>query len=525
MPPPSAHDTDPDAGETHAGCRDDNEVEPFPVDALPPVMRRIVESTAMATQLPPSLAAAAALATLAASMGAGLQVRDGRHTTMANLAILIGLGSGLGKDDVYRYIVRPLVELDSRLRKLWEREVKPRLLERLDEAKRSLRRMRSQRSMGMDVTAEMIRDCESDIAEIQRQLIRCPKLAMTAPGKIQLGLEMMNQDGEACAILTPEGRDSVFKTGDEGFYSAAFSGSYWEDARVTRESICIERPCLTVLLMAQPDFISRQIEREKMVVSGLMPRFLTLTCSPELPDVPLDPPVIPENGFGVWGRLEVFVREFRLRRGQPAVVEANRDADMHLAAYPSVILENNVGEWGRLLEEVVRTFRLRRGPPAVIEASRDVDRLFAEYENETRARRRDGGDAVDIQPFAARWTENAVRIAAVLHVGEYGAAGAIVPLSAATARYAIRISRWFVNRQLEALALARNGWLRRRAGELRQKLLNFPESQTTLGILAKAGWTNDEVRMLAKSCPDLITIERRPTGSRGGRPTEHVKAA
>jgi hypothetical protein len=95
----------------------------------------------------------------------------------------------------------------------------------------------------------------------------------------------------------------------------------------------------------------------------------------------------------------------------------------------------------------------------------------------------------------------------------------------ATARHAIRIGRWFVNRQLEALALARNGWLRRRAAQLRQRQLDFPEGRTTLGALAKSGWSNDEVRRLAGSCPDLITIERKPAGSQGGRPTEHVKAA
>ena len=324
----------------------------------------------------------------------------------------------------------------------------------------------------------MIRECLSRIREIQRELKRCPKLAMTAPGKIRLGLDMMNQNGEACAILTPEGRDSVFKAGDEAFYCAAFSGGRWEDARTTRESIRLEHPCLTTLLMTQPDFINRQLERETMTASGLIPRFLTFICTPELPDVPLDPPVIPENDFGEWGRLEVLVK----------------------------------------------AFRLRRGPPGVIEASRDVGRLFAEYENETRARRRDGGDAVDIQSFAARWTEIARKIAAGLHVGEYGAGATIVQLSAATASHAIRISRWFVNRQLEALFMQRNAWLRQRAGVLREKLLTIKSGKATLGELVRAGWSKDEVRKLAERYPSLISIVSKPVSSQGGRPTEYVKA-
>lgn len=478
-PPPK-----PDTGTSQA-WRLDDEADPFPMDALPPVMRNIVEETALSTMLPRSLAATTALATLAAATGAGFQVNVRGRATRANLFILIGMRSGLGKDDIDRHIIAPLTECDALHRERWEDVIRPGLQEELDEAKLVLASKRKAMARTQDVDEQVqmkdeIRETEKRVRAAEYKLKRCPKLAMTAPGKVQLGLDMMNQDGEACAILTPEGRDSVFRAGDEAFFCKAFSGTREEDSRVTRTAMRLEHPCLTIMLMAQPDFITRQLEREKMVDSGLMPRFLIFVCSPELHEVPIDRLVMPEE-----------------------YAEA----------------------WKDLLWRTVAAFRLRKTDPVVVSASRDVDRLFVDYENENRAKRGTGGDMADIQPFAARWTEQATRIAAVLHVGLHGAGAGNHPLSVETAGHAIRIGRWFVNRQLEALFMQRDAWLRRKAERLREKLVDTKTGAATLGALAKAGWSNDEVRKIAEHCPDLIALERKPAGRQGGRPTDRVRAA
>lgn len=479
----SGSDARDEPGEPLDGVHDDGREVPFPMEALPPILRRIVEGTAMETMLPEALVASAALATLAASIGAGLQVRVGRYTTPANLAILIALASGLGKDDVFRYIVRPLVDLDSRLRQYWEQEIKPELEEELVDACSRLKTAYAARRKAEDPEDEdlneEIKRIKLQIAEIQRQLKRCPKITMTAPGKIQLGLDMMNQDGEACAILTPEGRDSVFKVGDEGFYCAAISGTRVEDSRVTRQSMRLECPCLTILLMAQPEFVTRQLERERMVDSGLMPRFLIYFCAPDLPAIPADQPV------------------------------------MH---------DTDTEAWKELTWRTVATFRLRKEAPFVINVGAEVNRLFLEYENENRARRGQGGNVADVKSFAARWTEQAVKLAIVLHVGLHGADAADHPISVETARNAIRIGRWFSERQIEALFMHRNEWLRRRAEKLREKILNIKSGKAKLGELASAGWSNGEVRELARRYPGLISIVNKPIGKQGGRPTEYVKA-
>lgn len=151
--------------------------------------------------------------------------------------------------------------------------------------------------------------------------------------------------------------------------------------------------------------------------------------------------------------------------------------------------------------------------------------MFTDYENENRRRRNAGGDMADIQSFAARWTEQAIRIGVVLHVGLHGRDAGNHELSAATATAAIRIGRWFADRQVEALLGHRDAWLRRRGEKLREKLLIMQKGWANLGELAKAGWTNEEVRQIADRCPDLIAVERKPADRRGGRPTHRVKPA
>jgi len=178
-----------------------------------------------------------------------------------------------------------------------------------------------------------------------------------------------------------------------------------------------------------------------------------------------------------------------------------------------------------LIWRTVAAFRLREGEPVVISAGPEVNRLFLEYENENRAKRAEGGDMADVQSFTARWTEQAVSLAVVLHVGLHGADAAAHQISVETARNAIRIGRWFSERQLEALFMHRNEWLRHRAEKLREKILNIKSGKAKLGELASAGWSNGEVRELARRYPSLISIVSKPIGKQGGRPTEYVKAA
>ena len=70
--------------------------------------------------------------------------------------------------------------------------------------------------------------------------------------------------------------------------------------------------------------------------------------------------------------------------------------------------------------------------------------------------------------------------------GGYGKCAGEHELGATTASDAIKIVRWFGDRQLELLHSHRFGWLRTKAEKLHKILMRHPGRQATLGALAKS---------------------------------------
>jgi hypothetical protein len=74
-----------------------------------------------------------------------------------------------------------------------------------------------------------------------------------------------------------------------------------------------------------------------------------------------------------------------------------------------------------------------------------------EYERENVRRRRRNGDLCDLASYVARWSENAWRIALVLHCAKHGTTAHTEELATPTAIDAVELMRWFSERQLEIL--------------------------------------------------------------------------
>jgi hypothetical protein len=66
--------------------------------------------------------------------------------------------------------------------------------------------------------------------------------------------------------------------------------------------------------------------------------------------------------------------------------------------------------------------------------------MVAYYNRVVDARK---GNLADVEAFAARYCENACRLAVVLHAAKHGAAAAQVPLNPETAEAAIRLAEWW----------------------------------------------------------------------------------
>jgi len=96
-------------------------------------------------------------------------------------------------------------------------------------------------------------------------------------------------------------------------------------------------------------------------------------------------------------------------------------------------------------------------------------RLVAYY-NQIVDRRR--GEFSDVSDFAARWAEQAWRLALVLHAGLHGAQAHGHQLTLETAVNAIDLIEWFVNQQLNLLSKGRRHSARKLEDEVFELLAN-----------------------------------------------------
>jgi hypothetical protein len=119
---------------------------------------------------------------------------------------------------------------------------------------------------------------------------------------------------------------------------------------------------------------------------------------------------------------------------------------------PETISESVLAGWSTLITDLLATYH-QPSVHHVLQPTPETRQRFVDYHNAIVERRK--AELRDVTGFAARWCENAWRLAVVLHAGLYGADAHNHPLELATAENAIRLSEWFAEEQLEILAKGR----------------------------------------------------------------------
>jgi hypothetical protein len=469
------------------GENGDSDFAPFPVSALPPMLRHIAEEAAAAERVPVALTAAAAIATASAAIGAGLVLKTGPHRlTHANLFILAAAQSGTGKGRAFALVARTLQEMERDKIDKWRKHEKPNLEARLRVTKKAVE--------GLEKKAEKANAFERE--EITAQLeplnrlmdsltteLREPLWTVADVTREALADALSRGTLEALASMSPEARGVVdvlggrYRSGssDEDIYLSAFSVESFTVHRIGRPATHLAAPCLTVFWMIQPDALRAMFSKDAFTESGLLPRFLAFDSKAQPEFVPDEPHVM-----------------------HPA---ASRD-------------------WRSLLEQLADTFHERGDEtPAIVELSPEAAKGFRDFENQTTEDRRTGGHLADVSSYAARWAENAQRLALVLHASEYGSKAASEPLSVATAADAVEIIAWFIREQMAILRVGRERGKTDRLRRLETILLNCPSHEMSLRDLDKShNITRSEIESLVHENSDRLTIEeRKPSGP--GRPS------
>ena len=394
---------------------------PFPTVSLPPTLREFVAALAAAYRVPEALPACCALAATAAAIGAALEMVSGpdQQRTRPNLYVFPSADSGSGKSKVFKVVLAPLFDFEAVLLERWRKEDGPRkdaeeifLIKQIEELKKDVKKSMSEE------------DRERIIAALAHPKARLEELKNTTAPRLvcqdatieALGVRLAQSQEclfSACADARKLadnllGRNNPGKMVDDSIYLQAFSGDSVVVDRQSREALNLREPCLSLLWLVQPDIVEKMLAEAALQVGGFMARLLMCHTNATPQEWTNDATGVPET----------------LRQ-----------------------------QWAAFILDLLQCYRTS-GAHHTITVSPAVWERFRAYHNPI-VRRVNGQDLSDLKAYAVRWTEQAMRLSLVHHVGLWGKQAHEHPLSLQSAEAGIAIGEWFAGQQQEVLARGR----------------------------------------------------------------------
>jgi hypothetical protein len=416
---------------------DEPEAAPFPVDALPPAIAAIIAAVSRTERVPLALPAVCALGVVSAAIGAGLEATSGpNRVTRANLYLLASAESGSGKSETFRLIAAPLVDHQSRLIETWKSKTSPQLqseIRVLDKEIAALERKAAK--SGDPMERERLR------GELEYKLASKDQLAARAAMPCIIAQDVTT---ERLAVLLRDNREVVFssspdarklvdnlmgrynpgKTTDESLYLQAYSGDFVRVDRQGRDAVVLNKPCLALCWFVQPDLLATMLDEQSLSVSGFLPRLL--------------------------------------------VCHTNA-APRRIEGEAQILSESVRAQWTQLVGDLLATFHAADKPHGITPTPAAVA-VFTDFHNRIVDRR--AVDLADVGAFAARYAENAWRLAVVLHAAQWAGDAGSESLTAETAANAVRVVEWFAASQLDILAKGRHA----AAAKVQDEVLELLES-------------------------------------------------
>ena len=381
---------------------------PYPVDALPMAIRRAVEEVQACVQAPVEMVASSALATASLAAQALADVR--RNRTLIGpigLYFLTVAESGERKSTVDRLFGRAVYDFQDRQREAAKTSLANHTA---DLAAWEARREASLSHLQGDAKANKSVDGHrADLAVIEAGkpvAPRVPRLLYADVTQERL-MRSLATEWPSGGIFASEGaavfgghsmsRDSIART--LAALNTLWDGGTFLVDRSQAPSFAVRGARMTMALQVQPHVLTDFLERDRGLSrgSGFLARFLI---------------------------------------GQPVSTQGRRpyretDATPELDAFSSRIAE--------LLTELPPIDPERGLAPTVLDFSPEAKAHWIERYNAIERQLSSNGDFAAIPDVAAKAADNIARLAAVLHVFEHGAAGAI---SADTVHNAGEIVTW-----------------------------------------------------------------------------------
>jgi len=390
----------------------------FPVPALSAALEQLVLCASEAIQVPVDLASFVALGVLAASVGNRITVRvRDDYSEYLNLYQMVALDSGERKSSLLTLLRAPVERFERSCQERWTQSVcranrERQLLEK--QRDRLMRDFHQGKPEGpRDELNEQLDRLDSELEKLGSPAVPRVLFENVTPEE-QVSL-LSRQGGQLAAIDS----DLDFKTmmgirygGRAGqnisILLKAYSGEDLRLDRVSRGSVHVRRPLLTLILPVQPHVMAEFLANEEVIDRGLAARFL-FSVPPGIAGYRhYDPPPDPIPQEVLEGFYTTVTQLLAFSRPGIATKEPSPPAEL----------------------------RLSTG------ATEAYQRYAAACERELRLVGRLG--ASSLRAWGARLAAHAIKIAGLLHLSGAGEPLSMlsVPISAGTMDAAIEICRY-----------------------------------------------------------------------------------
>ncbi|MGC5050104.1 YfjI family protein [Micromonospora sp. DT48] len=386
---------------------------PFPVEVFPRWLGEMVTGVARFTATDPAMAGTLAVAVLSACAGGRLEVEPvAGWREPVNIFAAVIAGPGERKSPVHRAMTAPLFAAQSTLAEA----ARPRIAEAAalrDIADRQAEQAKTAAAKASDPHKRDEAAAEAVAAAIAAEAITVPTLPKLivddATPEALIGL--MAANGGRMAIISDEG--GIFDT-LAGRYSGApnldpylkgHAGQPMSNERQTREGASVDKPALTVCVMAQPTVLRKFGGNADLAGRGLPARFLFALPRSLAGWRPVDTPPVPEQ-----------------------VTAGYRHRVHDLAA--------TFAEWP---------------DPDVVTLTDDAGRVRRAAAEQVEAELRPGGSLYDMREWGNKLSGATLRLAGLLHVAHHPADAWLRPIDADRMGDAVRLAEFFAAHYRAAL--------------------------------------------------------------------------
>jgi hypothetical protein len=467
----------------HFVDEDQEPVPQFPLDAYPDAWRRPVEEMMRHYRVSAILPATCVLVINSAALGRGVMTKSNVRRTYANIYAIVGALSGSGKTPPYDDLMAPLTKIQKASLDQFNAEGKPRIEAELKLLEREIQTLVKHGTnpkkfdFAEDCRHEKLAELLQRKAELEDKIQFTERLWTEDFTSEALGALLAN-NREQMAVLTDDGGLVIYNllgrytdgdVKDDILLCKAKTVSPVPVDRIGRGSVLLHQPCVSMLVLTQPDLLYKLFANERLLVGGFLARCLAVDSRMEIQDE----------------------TEESLPDPDPAIMAA----------------------WNTHIESLIKMFRFS-DESYLIPVEPKVRALSREYYNMWAAKAR--GILSDVASFAVRWCERAWEISLNVHTGLY-CTECFAPMSTETFKNAMRISDFFAERQLEVLRRPRieaQNKHRDRLSEIFKE--RFHKPVTLRELVHRHGLKREEVLLCVKSRPDIfgMVVVKPPRGSK-----------